>query len=169
MFGEMLDAEDERQIRFLMGHYVHLLDAAEDEKWAELFTEDGQWIRNNAAPVALGGSGIAAGTLTGRAALVDLVKRSISENFRLLGRHMVSDLVVWRSQDADTAHGRCRMLITDWRDGPGKISMAGNYTSSSLGRKMAGALPSSKRHSCRGSRWTMLHGSPGARIRSHPA
>lgn len=127
MFGEMLEAEAERDIRFLMGHYVHLLDAAECERWAELFTEDGRWIRMNAAPVALGGSGNPAGILAGRSALADLVKRSVSENFQGLSRHMITDLVLWRGKPPHTACGRCRMLITDWSEGPGRIAMAGIY------------------------------------------
>lgn len=127
MFGEMLDAEDERRIRFLIGHYVHLLDTAEADQWANLFTEDGQWIRKTTSPISLGGSGIPAGVLTGRKALAALVKKSTEENFRFLARHMISDLVLWRTDRNDAVSGRCRMLISDWRDGPGKLAMAGIY------------------------------------------
>ncbi|MBN9403213.1 nuclear transport factor 2 family protein [Castellaniella denitrificans] len=124
----MLDAEDEREIRFLMGHYVHYLDGEQGKEWAGLFAEDGQWLGGNVAPAAKGGSGLDAGNPKGRAALEALVYRAITQNFRSLSRHMITDLVLWRdASDHDIAHGRGRMFITDWRDGPGKISMSGSY------------------------------------------
>ncbi|MBJ6134951.1 nuclear transport factor 2 family protein [Ochrobactrum sp. Q0168] len=127
MYGDMLSAEDEQEIRFVLGHYVHFLDSADAKKWAALFTENASWIRRNAAPIEHGGSGIAAGVRKGQKELTALVTEAIAVNFKCRSRHFITDLVLWKSDDPLEAKGRCRMLITDWRGGPGRIAMAGAY------------------------------------------
>lgn len=126
MFGKMLNVGDEREIRFLLAHYVHYLDAADGANWAALFTPDGRWIRRSAAPVAHGGSGIAAGVTTGSAELAALARLS-ARNFKGLCRHQMTDIVLWQGTDADTAAGKCRMIISDFRTGPGRVAMVGSY------------------------------------------
>ncbi|MDR5654012.1 nuclear transport factor 2 family protein [Ruixingdingia sedimenti] len=126
MLGKMLNIEDEREIQFLLAHYVHYLDAADGPRWAALFTQDGRWIRRNAAPVEQGGSGIAAGVRQGRAELAALAEFSV-QNFKGLCRHQMTDVVLWQGADAGTAEGKCRMIISDFRHGPGRVAMAGSY------------------------------------------
>ncbi|WP_287883260.1 MULTISPECIES: nuclear transport factor 2 family protein [Paracoccus] len=121
----MIDPEAEREIRFLLGRYVHLLDAGEAAAWAGLFTPDGRWIRRNAAPAVLGGSGIAAGERRGRAELAELAGYSV-RNFRGLCRHQMTDILLWRAGGGGV-QGKCRMIITDFRDGPGRVAMVGSY------------------------------------------
>lgn len=120
-----LAEQEDRAIRHLLAHYVHLLDGGEAEAWAALFTPEGQWLRHNAAPSHLGGSGIVAGVKAGRRELAELAAFSV-RNFRGLCRHQMTDLLLWRGNGGE-ALGKCRMLITDFRDGPGKVAMAGCY------------------------------------------
>lgn len=82
-------------------------------------------MRHNAAPRKLGGSGISAGVKQGHAELAELAAFSV-QNFTGLCRHQITDLLWWQ-QDQDEVVGRCHMLITDFRDGPGKVAMAGDY------------------------------------------
>ncbi len=125
MFGPMIDPDTEREIRFLMAQYTHLLDAGEAQAWAALFTPGGRWIRSHASPAAMGGSGIAAGVCEGRAELAGLADLSM-RNFCGLGRHQMTDLLLWQAEEG-RVRGACRMLITDFRDGPGKVAMVGTY------------------------------------------
>ncbi|WP_199257995.1 nuclear transport factor 2 family protein [Paracoccus binzhouensis] len=91
-FARMIDPEAEREIRFLLGRHVHLLDAGEAVAWAGLFTPDGRWIRRNVAPAALGGSGIAAGERRGRVELAELAASPV-RNLRGPCPHQMTDIL----------------------------------------------------------------------------
>ncbi|WP_134725360.1 nuclear transport factor 2 family protein [Paracoccus luteus] len=69
---------------------------------------------------------MAAGETQGRAALAALARFSV-QNFGGLCRHQMTDVVLWQGGDADTVQGKCRMIISDFRHGPGRVAMAGIY------------------------------------------
>lgn len=43
-----------------------------------------------------------------------------------LVRHQLTDIVIEPGIDADHAKGRSFILVTDWRDGPGRIAALGD-------------------------------------------
>jgi hypothetical protein len=122
-----LPVEDELAIRNLLAKYGHLLDEGAPEAWADLFTEDGSWHRLNAPPRELGGSGLPAEIRRGREVLTRMAKEVADDLFRRRCRHQLTDVYVEAAEQPDRARGLARALITDWRDGPGKIAMVGSY------------------------------------------
>ena len=122
-----LPVDDELEIRSLFARYGHLADAG-DVAFGLLFTEDGSWTRLNSGNVGQGGTGLPPETIRGRAAMVQqMMVETVQRKFRGLVRHQMTDFYVEPGQSADEAIGYSRALITDWRDGPGKISMLATY------------------------------------------
>jgi len=122
-----LTVEDELAIRSMFARYVHLLDGGDAEGWANLFTEDGRWTRLNSPPRELGGSGLPAETVQGRANLVAMAVGVVRDRFRYRSRHQMTDVVIDAGDAPDHARGMSRAIITDWTAGPGKLAMVGDY------------------------------------------
>ncbi len=127
MSSSGLPVEDELAIRNLLARYGHLLDEGAPEDWAALFTDDGSWHRVNSAPSTLGGSGLPAEVRSGRAVLTQMAKEVAQDLFRRRCRHQLTDVYVEAGGTPTSARGLARALITDFRDGPGKIAMVGSY------------------------------------------
>ncbi|MDI6028799.1 nuclear transport factor 2 family protein [Corticibacterium sp. UT-5YL-CI-8] len=124
---EMLPVEDERQILRLYALYCHYFNHGEAEAWADLFVPDGAFTRLNAGAVQHGNFGNPAGTTTGRDNLLALSKGR-RELFKCLVRHQQTDMVVTPGLDANHAVGQSFILVTDWRDGPGRLAAVGDCT-----------------------------------------
>jgi hypothetical protein len=122
-----LPVDDELEIRSLFARYGHLADAG-DPLFVELFTEDATWTRLNSPPASLGGSGLPPETIRGRDKLGSLMVEVMQKKFLKRMHHQMTDFYVEPGADAHDAVGHARALITDWRDGPGKIAMFGIYT-----------------------------------------
>ena len=127
MSGRRLPIEDELEIRNMFARYGHLLDGGDARGWAGLFTEDAKWTRVNSPPRDLGGSGLPAETVQGRADLEQMAIDVVQKRFRGLCRHQMTDVSVEAGETPDAARGLSRALITEWLDGPGKLAMVGNY------------------------------------------
>ena len=132
-WGEILDGsrlppEEDVALRTLIARYAHVADAGDLDRFTALFTEDGTWTRENSPPASQGGSGLPQETKRGEQALRAMIQSSIIDRFNRKFRHQMTDVVLTVGSDADTAHGLSRALITDWRDGAGKIAMNGLYT-----------------------------------------
>jgi hypothetical protein len=56
-----------------------------------------------------------------------MMVETIQQKFRRLVHHQMTDFYVEPGASADEAMGHSRALVTDWRDGPGKISMLATY------------------------------------------
>lgn len=123
-----LPVEDELAIRNLIARYAYAADAGDLDGFADLFTDDGSWTRENSPPAGQGGSGLPAETVSGRDALKLLIENSIIKKFDRKFRHQMTDVLVEATASPDGARARFRALITDWRDGPGKIAMCGQYS-----------------------------------------
>jgi hypothetical protein len=122
-----LPVADELAIRNLLAKYGHLLDDGTPEGWADLFTNDGSWHRLNVPPSELGGSGLPAEVRRGRDTLARMAKEVVQDLFRRRCRHQMTDVYVEATDDADRARGLARALITDFREGAGRIAMVGSY------------------------------------------
>jgi len=121
-----LPVDDELEIRSLFARYGHLADAG-DPNFVRLFTEDASWTRVNSPPAAHGGSGLPPETIRGHDKLAALMEDVMKKKFRQRMHHQMTDFYVVPGATADDAMGHARALITDWRDGPGKIAMFGKY------------------------------------------
>ena len=120
-----LTLEDRLEIGNLFARYGRLVDGGDAEGYADLYTEDGSFDRIN--PLVDGtGSGLPAQAFRGRAALAQLV-RDIAVTFQGKMRHQLTDIYVEPTGEPGEARGTCYALITDWRDGPGKLSMHATY------------------------------------------
>jgi hypothetical protein len=122
-----LPVDDELEIRSLFARYGHLADVG-DPAFVELFTATATWSRANSPPLAQGGSGLPPETLQGHARLLSMMTEVMQKRFKGLMRHQMTDFYVEPGERADDAVGHSRALITDWRDGPGKVAMFGTYT-----------------------------------------
>jgi len=123
-----LPIADELAIRSMFARYVHLLDGGDARGWANLFTEDASWTRLNSPPRELGGSGLAAETITGRENLFQMAIDVAQKRFNLLCRHQMTDVFIEAGDTPDRARGQSRAIITDWNGGTGKLAMVGDYT-----------------------------------------
>lgn len=122
-----LPADDELEIRNLFARYGHLADDG-DPRFVDLFTPDASWTRENSPPAAMGGSGLPPETIRGRDKLGALMTEVMRNKFGQRMHHQFTDLYVEPGASADDASGHARALITDWREGPGRIAMFGKYT-----------------------------------------
>ena len=118
---------DELQIRNQIARYAYAVDGGEKEVFAGLFLEDGAWTREASPPVTQGGSGLPSQTIRGRTGLMGLIQTAIIERFQLKARHQMTDVLVEPGADANLARARFRALVTDWREGPGRVSMCVVY------------------------------------------
>ena len=125
---EQMPVADDLACRNLIARYAYRADAGELEAFADLFTPDGTWTRENSPPVALGGSGLPSETMVGREKLKLMIENSIINRFNRKFRHQMTDVLIEPGDSPDHATGLSRALITDWRDGPGKIAMCAVYT-----------------------------------------
>ena len=123
-----LPVADDLAVRNLIARYAHFADAGDLDAFANLFVPDGTWTRENSPPAALGGSGLPSETVVGHANLKTMIENSIIKRFNRKFRHQMTDVLIEPGKGPDEAKGLCRALITDWRDGPGKIAMCGAYT-----------------------------------------
>ena len=119
---------DELQIRNLIARYAYAVDGGEKEVFASLFVEDGVWMREASSPTPQGGSGLPAQTIRGRTGLMGLIQTAIIERFQLKARHQMTDVLVEPGADENSAKARFRGLVTDWREGPARVSMCVVYT-----------------------------------------
>ncbi|MGV6871921.1 nuclear transport factor 2 family protein [Pseudochelatococcus sp. B33] len=129
---EILDADPPEQtveltLRRLIARYAHVADAGDQDRFVALFTVDGTWTRENSPPAEAGGSGLPPEVRQGEAALRELLQGSIVDRFKRKFRHQMTDVVIAAGRGVDEAHGLCRALITNWRDGPGKLAMSALY------------------------------------------
>lgn len=124
---DFIDPEDERQILRLYALYCHTFNHGEAEAWANLFSDEGSFTRLNAGAKQHGNFGNPAGTATGTAALVALAQGR-GELFKGLVRHQQTDMVIEPGKDASHARGKSFILVTDWRDGPGRLAAVGDCT-----------------------------------------
>jgi ketosteroid isomerase-like protein len=123
-----LPVADELAIRSMFARYVHLLDSGDARGWSNLFTDDASWTRLNSPPRELGGSGLAAETITGRENLYQMAIDVAQKRFNLLCRHQMTDVFIEAGGTPDVARGKSRAMITDWNGGSGKLAMVGDYT-----------------------------------------
>ncbi|MDB5497416.1 MAG: hypothetical protein JWP28_1447 [Phenylobacterium sp.] len=118
---------DELQIRNLIARYAYAIDGGEKEAFASLFLEDGAWSRENPPPATQDGSGPAQ-AVRGRAGLMALIETATIPRWRLKARHQMTDVLVEPGADENSAKVLYRALVTDWREGPGRVAMSVNYT-----------------------------------------
>ncbi|MDB5481477.1 MAG: hypothetical protein JWO83_2530 [Caulobacteraceae bacterium] len=118
---------DELQIRNLIARYAYAIDGGEKEAFASLFLEDGAWSRENPPPETQDGSGPPP-AVRGRAGLMDLIETATIPRWQLKARHQMTDVLVEPGPNGNSAKVLYRALVTDWRDGPGRVAMSVNYT-----------------------------------------
>jgi hypothetical protein len=118
---------DELQIRNLIARYAYAVDGGEKEAFANLFLDNGVWTRES-SPTALGVTKLPAQTSRGRTGLMDLIETAIIGRFQGKARHQMTDVFVEPGADENTAKARFRALVTDWREGPGRVSNCVDYT-----------------------------------------
>lgn len=118
---DFLDAEDERRILRLCAQYCHYFSHGLAEDFAALFTPEGRFTRLYAGAAQHGNFGNPAGSVQGTADLTALVRQRAGV-FRNMVRHHQTDIVVRPGKDGDHAVAKSYMLVTDWRDGPGKLT-----------------------------------------------
>lgn len=121
----LIAVEDEREIHRLYALYCHYFNHGEASKWVALFAPDGSFTRENPSAAVPGQQVNPAGTTKGHAALMEMALGR-REMFKGLVRHQQTDIVLNRGQDVDHASGISFILLTDWRDGPGKIRAVGD-------------------------------------------
>jgi SnoaL-like domain len=126
MSAGKLSLEDRFEILLLYARYGRCVDGGDGEGYAALFTEDGSFARINASPAGSGGSGLPPQAFEGRQALIALV-HDLAKLFQGKMRHQLTDIHIEPGATPDEASGVCYGLITDWRDGPGRISMHCTY------------------------------------------
>jgi hypothetical protein len=118
---------DDLALRNLVARYALFADAGDGLGIAALFTDDGEWVRENESPSRFGGSGLPPTTVVGRNDIAALISRVVDADFQRKFRHQMTDLLLEPAYNTDEARGFCRALITDWRDGPGKLAMCATY------------------------------------------
>ena len=121
-----LTLEDRAEIMTLYARYGRLVDGGDGDGYAALFTEDGSFARTNPSPATSGGSGLPPQDFKGRAALRQLVL-DLAKEFVGKMRHQLTDVLIEPGEEPDQAIGTCYGLITDWREGVGRISMHCTY------------------------------------------
>lgn len=120
-----LTLQDHHEIGQLFACYGRLVDGGDADGYCALFTEDGSFARTNAI-LANTGSGLPPAEFRGRAALHALVL-DLASQFLGRMRHQLTDLEILPGDRPDEARAVCYGLITDWRQGPGILSMHGTY------------------------------------------
>jgi SnoaL-like domain len=128
MADDQLPVADDLALRNLVARYAYFADAGDLDAFANLFVKDGSWTRENTPAAARGGSGLPAETVVGHDKIKTMIDESIIKRFNRKFRHQMTDVLIEPGDGPDDAKGRSRALITDWREGAGKIAMCGAYT-----------------------------------------
>jgi hypothetical protein len=123
-----LSLEDRLDIQSLYSRYARCVDGGQAENYAALFKQDGSFTRVNSSPQGSGGSGLPPQAFEGRGALIALVN-DLAKVFQGKMRHQLTDIQIEPGDGPDDALGICYGLITDWREGAGRISMHCTYRS----------------------------------------
>lgn len=123
--SDVMPVDDERQIYRLYALYCHYFNHGEAEKWASLFAPDGSFMRLNPSTAAPGQKANPAGRTVGHAALVEMAL-SRREMFKGQVRHQQTDIIITPGCDTNHANGISLILLTDWRDGPGRLRSVGD-------------------------------------------
>jgi SnoaL-like domain len=121
-----LSIEDRMQIQDLYARYGRLVDSGDADGYVAIFTEDGAFRRTNPSPANAGGSGLPPAEFRGAAALHKLVL-DLADLFKGKMRHQLTDLFIEQGPTPESASAVCYGLITDWREGAGRISMHATY------------------------------------------
>ena len=125
MPANTLTPEDYIAIHRLIADYCHMFDRGDFDGFLGLFTEDATWTRMNSPPATLGGSGLPQETVRGKEAIRKLIVTA-QQRFRHLMRHQQTNIAI--DQDGpDRAKSLSYGMITDWRNGQGKLAMFANY------------------------------------------
>lgn len=121
MPDRFLDFEDERAILRLYAKYCHYFAHGEPEHWVEIFTDDGVFEKRNPSH---GGLGTSAERIEGHAGLIEMTNGRRSK-FNGQVRHQQTDIIIEPGAGADEAVGKSLILVTDWRDGAGRLAALG--------------------------------------------
>ena len=122
---KFLPVEDERQILRLYALYCHTFNHGEVEAWAAIFAPDGAFTRLNAGATQHGNFGNPSGSTIGTEDLIALAKGR-REMFKGMVRHQQTDMIIEPGDGPDHARGKSFILVTDWRDGPGRLAALGD-------------------------------------------
>lgn len=125
LISQFIPIEDERRIQRLYALYCHYFNHGEAEKWVSLFAPDGRFTRLNASTAAPGQQANPAGSTIGHEKLLEMAF-SRREMFKGMVRHQQTDIVITQGGDADHANGVSFILLTDWREGAGKLRSVGD-------------------------------------------
>jgi ketosteroid isomerase-like protein len=120
-----LTLQDYHEIGQLFARYGRHVDSGDADGYITMFTEDGSFARTNAI-LAGTGSGLPPAAFKGHAALHKLVL-DLAGQFRGKMRHQLTDIHIEPGERPDEANAVCYGLISDWRNGPGEVSMHGTY------------------------------------------
>ena len=120
-----LTLQDHHEIGQLFARYGRCVDSGDADGYIALFTEDGSFSRTNAIKQGTG-SGLPPARFAGHKALHQLVK-DIALQFQGKMRHQLTDILIEPGEHDGQAKAVCYGLITDWREGAGKLSMHGTY------------------------------------------
>lgn len=123
---DLLPMEDERQIHHLYARYCHGFAHGSAQDWVDIFAADGVFEKHNPSH---GGLGTSAERVQGHA---DLMKMILGrrEKFRGQVRHQQTDILLSPGKSRDEASGVSLILVTDWRDGSGRLAGLGHCTAS---------------------------------------
>lgn len=122
---DFVPLEDGQKSRRLYALYRHYFNHGEAEAWVALFAPDGSFARLNPSAAASGQAANPAGAVAGRKAPMEMAlgRRKM---FQGLARHQQTDMVITPGADAGHASSVSFTLLTDWREGPGKIRAVGD-------------------------------------------
>lgn len=121
---ELLPIEDERQIRRLYARYCHGFAHGSAEDWVDIFALDGVFEKRNPSH---GGLGTAAEYVQGHDELMKMILGR-REKFSGLVRHQQTDILLSPGPSANEAKGVSLILVTDWREGAGRLAALGHCT-----------------------------------------
>ncbi|RDE07882.1 nuclear transport factor 2 family protein [Pelagibacterium lacus] len=127
--AEPLPIEDERQILRLYALYCHTFNHGDAQDFVDLFTPEAGFVKLNTGVKEFGSLGTPKGDAHGHAELLDLALGR-RELFKGLVRHQQTDMVICSGESEDVAWGKSFILVTDWRDGPGRLAAVGDCTAS---------------------------------------
>ena len=113
MSFSFLPPADELQIRNLIARYALCADAGDGEGYADLYVENGSFTHKVAPPDAPHGTDQTGETVTGRAALIELVA-GLHQRFHYKIRHQMTEILVQPGEGQDRAKVNFRALATDW-------------------------------------------------------
>jgi hypothetical protein len=122
-----LSADDRLDIMSLFARYGRAVDSGNADAFVALFAKDGSMSRVVASRPENGVAESRLSTASGERALRKIALR-VGATFKGKIRHHLTDLQVMPGDSPNHAHGTCYGLVTDWREGTGKLSAAGAYS-----------------------------------------